>query len=46
MMRHNMDPETTIEQEKGDNTYYEYFICKSYHSSSRKKYLSLTKCLH
>ena len=46
MVRHKMDPETTIEQEEKDDAYYEYIICKSYHSSRRKKYLSLIKCFH
>jgi hypothetical protein len=46
MVRHKMDPGTTIEQEEGNDTYYEYIICKSYHSSSPKKYLSSIKCLH
>ena len=31
-----IDPETTIEQEEGNDAYYEYIICKFYQSSSRK----------
>ena len=41
-----MDPETTIEQDEGDDAYNEYVICKSDQSSSRKIYLSSIKCLH
>ena len=46
MIRHKIDPETTIEREEGDDAYYEYIIIKFYQSSSRKKYLSSIKCLH
>ena len=46
MVRHIVDPGMTIEQEEGNDAYYEYIICKSYHSSSRKKYLSSIKCFH
>ena len=46
MVRHKMDRGAAIEQEEGNATYYEYIICKSYHSSSRTKYLSLIECLH
>ena len=45
MVRHIVDPGMTIEQEEGNDAYYEYIICKSYHSSSPKKYLSSIKCL-
>ena len=44
MVRHRIDPETTIGEE--DNSYIEYIICKFYHSSSRTKDLLLIKCLH
>ena len=46
MVRHKMDPGTTIEQEEGDDAYNEYINSKPYDSSSRKKYLSSIKCLH
>ena len=37
MIRHKIDPETTIERKEGDDAYYEYIICKFYQSSSQKK---------
>jgi len=46
MVRYQMGPQTAIEQKEKNDGYYEYIIRKPYQSSSRKKYLSSTKCLH
>ncbi len=37
MVRHKMNPGTTMEQDERDDGYCEYIISKSYYSSSRKK---------